>query len=350
MDEDIFVFDGTNNTTKIIGVMLVVLVIVAICLGLWWSMSNNTPSANTSSAPSTSSSSIPHNQSNASQFPQPPTVNWNTLTDTQKSEVASSLANQLIKIGAVSPPTQPQPTQPTVVVVNSQPQPQTVVAEVDVNTSHGNWCGRHACTFDRCGCHPRYRCPSQGINCRGCIPIPAGALKATNEDYWEAKYYATPGLGLPSFGGIASLGCNCGCNAPRPCRNYKRLPALKGPTSDNYFTPFGPNSNLSNVPFISSVNAYSPYPAVESCWEKIGILTSSLSSSDPNSERNILNLYRRPIAPVQNLWAYQVQDAAGFVIPLPDREIRNGDTVTVPGKQGVWTAKTFNKDKYIWQC
>lgn len=339
MDEDISILSNSGY----IAIIVVILVIAVIGIAVWWSMSKNSPPIS-SSIPGSMSTTVPHNQSHPSQFPQAPTVNWSTLSDTQKSEVARITATQLVNMGVTVPSQQPRPT---VVVVNSQAPPAPL-------QEAGRYCSHHACPIERCGCriesHPRDRCPNRGTGCNNCVPIPAGALKATNEDYWEAKYYATPGLGLPSFGGIASLGCNCGCNAPRPCRNYKRLPALKGPTSDNYFTPFGPNSNLSNVPFISSVNAYSPYPAVESCWEKIGILTSSLSSSDPNSERNILNLYRRPIAPVQNLWAYQVQDAAGFVIPLPDREIRNGDTVTVPGKQGVWTAKTFNKDKYIWQC
>ena len=271
---------------------------------------------------------------------------WSSLSPQERENVTSGVANALMNMGVNSslPPPQPQ-----VIVVNAAPQPQPQVTSIIEVVN----CPRHACPIERCGCHVRDTCPQRG--CGSCVPIPSGALKATNEDYHRDQYYANH-AGAPfggtshSFGGASHypfVSCNCGCGAPKPCKNFRKLPGMRGPSSDNYFTPYGNNSDFHNVPFISSVSAYSPYPAVESCWEKIGLLTSNLADSNPNSEKNLLNLYRRPIAPAQNLWEYQVQDASNFVIKLNEREIRNGDVITVPGKQGMWTAKLFIKDKWI---
>lgn len=299
-----------------IAILLIALVIGGIVIAMAMGM-------NQSQSSSYSSSNVPGDRQ------------WANLSPEEQTSITNKLAGILMNAQSQSPPPSPQPQ---VIVVNT---PQPSVIEVDR-------CPRHSCPFDRCGCHVRDRCPMQATGCINCVPIPSGALKATNEDYWRDRYYQTPGV----IGGSAYpfVSCNCGCGSPRPCKNFRKLPGMRGPASDNYFTPYGENSDFHNVPFISSVSSYSPYPAVESCWEKIGILTSSLSDANPNSEKNLLNLYRRPIAPIQHLWEYQVQDAAGFVIKLKDREIRNGDSITVPGKQGTWTAKLFTKDKWIWSC
>ena len=100
------------------------------------------------------------------------------------------------------------------------------------------------------------------------------------------------------------------------------------------------------TPFISSSNAYAPFQEVQSKWEKIGILTPSNGSS------GILNLYRRPIAPLQNLFEYSVQDKDGFILPLKNvNYLEDGDIVSnVPGygSVGTWKANIYVNNKWIW--
>lgn len=227
--------------------------------------------------------------------------------------------------------------------VNTSPQVVEVVAP-------RVRCAHHACDIQQCGCHTVAH--SMGIGqgfAAGYVPVPTGAFKNSNveygsvNDWWRDQYY-TSGMG----GGR----CNCGCNSLRPCKNYRRLPGLREPQADNFFTPYsgvgvGPLHSVGGG--IASTSAYAPFPEVESCWEKIGVLTSNMSDDTPNAPKNLLNLYRRPIAPSQNLWEYQVQDQSNFVLKLNDREIRDGDIVTVPGKQGTWTAKVYLNNKWIWQ-
>ena len=123
------------------------------------------------------------------------------------------------------------------------------------------------------------------------------------------------------------------------------LPPQHGPSSSQFFRPYGPNIPVGDVPFIGSVNSYAPFPEVVTPWEKAGILTS-------HKDDQILNLYRRPIAPLQDLWEYQVQDKDGFVIKLVGvNYIDNGDIIQhVIGKNGLgpWKAHLFVENKYIW--
>nr|QBK85648.1 MAG: hypothetical protein LCMAC101_02430 [Marseillevirus LCMAC101] len=169
------------------------------------------------------------------------------------------------------------------------------------------------------------------------IPVPRGTLKKTSEKY-----------GYPFY------------QAARPLKPY------------DYFKPYGPNQNVNQdanyvdtpfydrreptyatgytgsgaIPFIGSVDAFAPFPEVETAWEKTGMLTTK------NPEKGeLLTLYRRPIAPLQDLFKYSVQDKNGFIIPLRETYLENGDTVPeVLGKEqmGPWTANIFTQDKYVW--
>jgi len=166
------------------------------------------------------------------------------------------------------------------------------------------------------------------------VPVPRGSLKKTNENY-----------GYPFY------------KVSRPLKPY------------DYFKPFGPNQNVNqeanyadtpfydqpgsiyspgftgrDIPFISSVNAFAPFPEVDSAWEKTGMLTTKDSE-----KKELLTLYRKPIAPLQDLFKYSVQDKDGFIIPLSENYLEDGDVVPdVIGKDGPWKTHIFTKDKYVW--
>lgn len=154
------------------------------------------------------------------------------------------------------------------------------------------------------------------------IPVPAGALKATN-----GLYNFTPDYGyMVPNGGVLP---------------HQHTPLL----SDGFFRPYGPS--LSPSAFVGSVDAFLPFPEVNTPWEKAGILTSQRSET---GTKELLNLYQRPIAPMQELWEYQVQDKDGFVIKLDiKRYIEDGDIIHhIIGKPGSWKANIFVQNKYVW--
>lgn len=181
---------------------------------------------------------------------------------------------------------------------------------------------------------PKYPGPVLGLSMN--IPVPRDSLKIIGEHYKFPFYY-----------------------------NQKPLPPY------DYFKPFGPNqekmqstivdsdipfyarnnntyalpyTGQGQIPFVGSVSAFAPFPEVTTPWEKVGLLT--------NSQNHILSLYRRPIAPLQDLWNYTVQDKDGFIIPLKqDGLIKDGDMITdIVGKTGLgpWKVHIFVKDKWVW--
>ena len=187
------------------------------------------------------------------------------------------------------------------------------------------------------------------------VPVPRGSLKKTSEKYGYVQRAGLSGLGP-------------GTVSPREYPFYKVSRPLK---PYDYFKPFGPNQNVdqeasyadtpfydrpgsiysngfvgSDIPFISSVNAFAPFPEVQSSYEKRGIL----QTIDEN-DTNILNVYAKPIAPLQDLYRYSVQDKDGFIVPLEETYLEDGDIVrSVPGKEGLgkWKYRDFVKDKYVW--
>ena len=120
-----------------------------------------------------------------------------------------------------------------------------------------------------------------------------------------------------------------------------------GITATNFFYPWGPNWVQSqSVPFISSVNSYAPMPRVPGNFEKVGLLTKVGSSG---SGKDILNLFQKPIAPLQDLFEYQVENKNGFVIPIDAKYLEDGDTVAnVSGLGGPWKVNLFNQNKYVY--
>ena len=155
------------------------------------------------------------------------------------------------------------------------------------------------------------------------VPVPAGALKETNERYNRDVFRQR----------LVPIG------AEFP---YQEKPL----TSYDYFRPNSYNQPM-DLQFFGNTNAYIPFQEIQTPWEKIGLLTSTRE----NVKGNILNLYRRSIAPLQDVWEYQVQDKDGFIIKLNNTKyLEDGDTVNdIIGKkgEGPWKVHIFVSNKYI---
>lgn len=176
------------------------------------------------------------------------------------------------------------------------------------------------------------------------VPIPAGTMKVSNEGYNPDMFRFSP-LAVGTIGSAVRGGYHLPYSGalPQVTAPGADFPPQTHPlASGDFFRPYGPNVPIANVPFFGSVNSYAPFPEVNTPWEKAGILTSSEGN-------HILNLYRRPIAPLQDLWEYQVQDKNGFMIKLPEKYLRNGDIIPhVTGKEGSWKVHDYVQNKYIW--
>src|SRR5690606_30840211 len=100
------------------------------------------------------------------------------------------------------------------------------------------------------------------------------------------------------------------------------------------------------IPFIGSSSSFAPFPEVQTAWEKSGMIQTV-----DESENTIMNLYRRGIAPLQDLWQYTVQDKDGFIVPLKQSYLEDGDIIdSVPGREslGPWKVNIYNNNKWIW--
>lgn len=167
------------------------------------------------------------------------------------------------------------------------------------------------------------------------IPIPRNVLKTTSERYKTPFYFATrPNLSFDYFKPY-------GPNQPEMQETIvaSDTPIYNQP--ENWLNPALPGFG-----FYGSANAFDPAPEVYTPWEKAGILTTTDEHDD-----TILNIYRRPIAPLQDLFEYVVQDKDGFIIKLKEHYIEDGDIVPrVPGKEnkGSWRARMYIENKYIW--
>ena len=184
------------------------------------------------------------------------------------------------------------------------------------------------------------------------VPVPNGSLKFYNERYNKDQFR----MNRPSNFDVGSYTTDPGNSFPAgsslPFQNTPSMATVNPITgSGDFYRPYGPNSAIDTAPFFGSVNAYSPFPEITSPWEKAGILTSVSKLNGEKQGSNILNLFRRAIAPLQDLWEYQVQDKNGFVIKLHERYIEDGDVVRhVIGKEelGPWKAHIFVQNKFVW--
>lgn len=172
------------------------------------------------------------------------------------------------------------------------------------------------------------------------VPVPAGSLKLSSEYYKYPFYYQQKPLApydyFKPYGPNQASLQNDIVVADTPF--YKRDPV---------YSPGVYSGIPGTVPFISSVSSYAPFPEVQTAWEKTGML----QTLDP-SDNTVLNLYRRSVAPLQDLFEYSVQDKDGFITPLRGvNYLEDGDIVpTVEGKEslGKWKANIYVNNKYVW--
>lgn len=184
---------------------------------------------------------------------------------------------------------------------------------------------------------PGYEGPAVGLPLN--VPVPQGSLKLSSEKYGYPFYYQQKPLAPYDY--FKPYGPN------QPGMQDEIV------VSDTPFYkrgPFGfggPTATSGTVPFISSVNSFAPFPEVQTAWEKTGMM----QTEDPK-DTTIMNLYRRPIAPLQDLFEYSAQDKNGFIIPLKGvNYLEDGDTVaTVPGKEilGPWKVNVYVNNKWVW--
>lgn len=176
------------------------------------------------------------------------------------------------------------------------------------------------------------------------VPIPANTIVDTSESYnrynpeWWRWYY----------GGSAY---SAGSEPPLMAYSYQ-YPALsvppKAPLSSAW--PYGVNVYGTPSPptqggFFSSVPTYAPLPSVMSTWEKIGLLVSTTSGADPIK----LTLYRRPIAPAQDVWEYMSQSEGGTEVLLKEkRYLEDGDIISVTGYGGEFRVHNYAANRYVW--
>lgn len=169
------------------------------------------------------------------------------------------------------------------------------------------------------------------------IPIPQGSLKKTSEKFSYPFYYQKKPLSPYDF--FKPYG-------PNQSSLQSEVVYADTPYYNNPLDIALQYTGTSSIPFIGSASSFAPFPEVQTPWEKTGMIQTVNPDND-----TIMNLYRRPIAPLQDLWEYTVQDKDGFVVPLKARYLENGDIIkSVPGREnlGSWKVNIYNNNKWIW--
>ena len=170
------------------------------------------------------------------------------------------------------------------------------------------------------------------------IPVPQGSLKLSSEKYRYPFYYQKKPLSPYDY--FRPYG-------PNSPEMQSEIVVSDTPFYKRGLFPGSPTVTSGTVPFISSVSSFAPFPEVQTAWEKIGML-----QTEDAKDSTILNLFRRPIAPLQDLFEYSIQDKNGFIIPLKNMNfLKDGDTIaTVPGKEalGSWKVNIYVKNKWVW--
>jgi hypothetical protein len=173
------------------------------------------------------------------------------------------------------------------------------------------------------------------------VPVPQGALadySTFRNRKWISSREPAFRTAYPEYARPGALA------VPPPVMGD--FPPMNRPFSNDFFKPYGPNIPPQFPSFVGNVSAFAPLPEVITPWEKVGLLISAEKTDHPQ----LLNLYRRPIAPSQELWEYNVQDLNGFVIRLDQRRfIEDGDVIShIPGKPGEWKVNMPADNKYVW--
>lgn len=183
------------------------------------------------------------------------------------------------------------------------------------------------------------------------VPVPAGAFKETNPRYNRAWMYgAMPGPFVSSVNKLVPTPWTAGVVDSLNLGNSAFISATNGVDTWGQMAGPAPFADVySGVPGpLVGGGIPNPMgrPVSPAGWEKVGIVQTK------NGNGVIMNLYQRPIAPIQDLFEYQVEDRDGFVIPLKEKTfLSDGDTIhSIRGKEneGEWRVDIFENEKYIW--
>lgn len=199
-----------------------------------------------------------------------------------------------------------------------------------------------------------YQDDNNGPSHRTMYPIPRNAFKETSERYKTPFYNSKrPLLGTDFYRPYESL---------RGTQIRDNIVASDIPFYNRAIGPYGIGLHEINEingingfsHAVGSANAFAPFPEVTTPWEKVGILTlineRKGDTDHKEHKENILNLYRRPIAPLQDLFEYSVQDRDGFIILLKHKNLLEDKDIIryIPGKPGEWIFHDFVQNKYVW--
>lgn len=129
---------------------------------------------------------------------------------------------------------------------------------------------------------------------------------------------------------------------------------------DPYFRPAVPKGALTYTSdkyrrirkplFMSSLDAELAdnlgYPAVNTQWDSVGLLTSTNVNDD-----TILTLHKRAIDPYREFYQYRAINKDGIVIPLTETYLENGDKIAkIDGLESVgeFEVKLYDQNKYVY--
>lgn len=122
-----------------------------------------------------------------------------------------------------------------------------------------------------------------------------------------------------------------------------------------YSEPLKKMSTPREIPFFSSVDeslVLGPpgLPELFSSFRKVGLLSLNErdTSCSPKGD-TLMELYQRPISPLQDIWEYYAQDKNGFMIPLKHRDLLEDDDLIphITGKGGPWKVHLYSPNRYI---
>jgi hypothetical protein len=125
---------------------------------------------------------------------------------------------------------------------------------------------------------------------------------------------------------------------------------------NTYAPNLPPASFRRPFPFVNSLDLglVGPHPGLDGLpvvglGAKVGIL-SLVGTRPPGAKNEILNLFARPIAPVDDQYEFRVQDRDGFVINLDQRYLEDKQVITgITGKPGEWLVTLDSPYTFVWR-
>lgn len=183
--------------------------------------------------------------------------------------------------------------------------------------------------------------------------VPRESLKETSEKY---SFYSPYSFPYPPNTSVHSLnfdygGYNQNTNPYFPAYpsypyfSSSSIPPISSQFTrggyNNYSYPTYPGAYGNNYPPVYTYPGNYPINGVPYAMTNIGILTQ---------DKKIMNLFRQPISPNQDLYSYYAQDKNGFIIPLNTSEyLDTGDFVKhITGKGGPWKVHNYVNKSWVY--